>query len=96
MGQYDHLDYLRGVNALDLLDWLTDQNDDRVLLARLVERCRASLSRLERLLAGEEVADRVRRPPSVDGPFDGDVTSTGDVTSHLVDEEPVITGEVPG
>lgn len=86
MGQYDHTDYLRGVNALDLLDWLADQNEDRVLLARLVERCRASLSRLEKLLAGEEPVDRLRRPPDVDGPF-------GDPDD---DDDPIPTGEVLG
>jgi hypothetical protein len=47
------------------------------------------------MLAGEDPVNRVRRPPSVDGPFTGDVTD-GDVTSHLDDEDPVPTGEVLG
>lgn len=84
MGQYDHTDYLRAVNALDLVDWLADQNEDKVLLARLVERARSTMSRLEALLDGGEPVNPVRRPPSVDGPFVDP------------DEDPVPTGEVLG
>lgn len=47
----DHrTDYHRAANALDLVDWLATLTEDRVTLARYVERTRQTLTRLEELL----------------------------------------------